>query len=169
MSETNSMELKTLHQSAIPAALKRATHYRLLNEPGSAESICLDVLRIEPDNQEALVTLVLAMTDRFAKGYAVGDTHVNEVLKKIAGDYERAYYSGIVSERRGKAMLAKDSPGARADAYEWFCEAMDLFEKAESLKPAGNDDAILRWNTCARIIKQNHLVARAREPELLLE
>jgi hypothetical protein len=162
-------ELKSLSREGIPAALEKAMRYRLLNEPGNAESICHDVLRIEPKNQEALVTLLLALSDRFAKGYAVGDASVREVLARIEDSYLRTYYAGIVCERRGKAMLAKDSPGARSDAYEWFREAMDWFERAEAIRPAGNDDPILRWNTCARIITQNNLVAREPEPELLLE
>ena len=58
-------ELKTLSKSAVPAALAQAERYRLLNEPAEAESICLDVLRVEPDNQDALVTLVLSLTDQF--------------------------------------------------------------------------------------------------------
>ena len=71
-------ELKSLHKEAVPAALERAKHYRLLNESGAAESICLDILQVEPDNQEALVTLVLAMSDRFAKGYNIGDTQIQD-------------------------------------------------------------------------------------------
>ena len=161
--------LKSLSREGIPAALEKAMRYRLLNEPGDAESICLDILHIDPENQEAAVTLLLAMTDRFAKGYAIGNTHINEVLHKIKNEYERAYYSGIVCERRGKALLGKDSPGARADAYEWLREAMVWFEKAEAMRPHGNEDSILRWNTCARMIRQNNLVARAAESEPFLE
>src|SRR4051812_7969768 len=59
-------ELKSLTREAVPAALEKAHRYRLLNEPEQAESICHDVLRIDPDNQEALTTLILALTDRFA-------------------------------------------------------------------------------------------------------
>src|SRR5262249_815538 len=147
-------------KEAIPAALEKAMRYRLLNEPGAAESICLDILRIDSDNQETLVTLVLAMSDRFAKGYAVGDTEIQEVLSRIRGDYERAYYSGIVCERRAKARLNKGSPESQFIAYELFRQAMNWFEKAEAIRPPGNDDAILRWNACARIIMRNKLVAR---------
>jgi hypothetical protein len=32
---------------------------------------------------------------------------------------------------------------------------MSHYERAMKFAPAGNDDAILRWNTCARIIIQN--------------
>jgi|ERR1035437_498392 hypothetical protein len=149
-------ELKPLHHEAVPAALEKANRYRLLNEPGAAESIYLDVLAIEPDNQEALVNIVLAMSDRFGKDYAVGDQRVTEYLMSIHGDYERHYYSGIVYERRAKALLTKGGVGA----FELFRHAMDCFEKAEAIRPAGNDDVILRWNGCARIIIANNLEPR---------
>src|SRR5436309_12673472 len=100
-------ELKPLNQDAIPAALDKALRYRLLNEPGEAESICLDVLQIDPNNQEALVALLLAMTERLAKGYSVGDTQIKEVLGRLSDEYERLYYTGIVWERRAKARLVK--------------------------------------------------------------
>ena len=145
--------LKPLHKEAVPAALEKAKHYRLLNEPGAAESICLDILDIEPDNQEALVNIVLAMSDRFSRDYAVGDSRVTEYLTRIKGDYERTYYSGITYERRAKATLNKTGVGA----YELFRQAMECFEKAEGMRPAGNDDAILRWNGCARVINRNKL------------
>ena len=63
-------ELKQLHKDAIPAALEKAERYRLLNEPGEAESICLDILAVDPDNQRAIITLLLAFTDRFEKRMA---------------------------------------------------------------------------------------------------
>ena len=149
-------ELKPLHSEAIPAALEKANRYRLLNEPGAAESIYLDILKIDPDNQEALINIVLAMSDRFGKDYAIGDARVTEYLTRIRGDYERTYYTGIMYERRGKATLAKDGVGA----FELFRQAMDCFETAEVMRPVGNDDAILRWNGCARIITRNNLAAR---------
>src|SRR4029077_3290250 len=96
-------ELKPLNRDAIPAALEKAMRYRLLNEPGAAESICLDVLRIDPDNQEALEVLVPAMSDRFARGYTIGDSHIQEYLSRIRDEYQRTYHTGIVYERRGKA------------------------------------------------------------------
>jgi hypothetical protein len=146
-------ELKPLSHEAVPAALEKANRYRLLNEPGAAESIYLDILAVQPDNQEALKNIVLAMSDRFGKDYSIGDTNVNEYLGRITDEYERAYYAGIIYERRAKATLDKNGVGA----YELFRQAMDHFEKAESMRPAGNDDAILRWNGCARVINRNKL------------
>jgi hypothetical protein len=149
-------ELKPLSPQAVPAALERARHYRLLNEPGAAESILLDVLSVEPDNQEALVNIVLAMADRLGKDYAVGDSRIQDYLARIESEYERTYYTGITYERRAKATLDKNG----VSAYELFKNAMNCFEKAEALRPAGNDDAILRWNGCARIIDRNNLGPR---------
>ena len=155
-------ELKTLSAEAIPAALEKAERYRLLNEPAEAESICLDVLKIAPENQQAIVILLLAVTDRFSKDYGVSDTQAKELLSRITGEYECAYYSGILSERRAKMKLAQGGHGS-AWAYDLFREAMEHYEKAEAIRPPGNDDALLRWNTCARIIARNKLVPREEE------
>src|SRR6185503_18127748 len=103
-------ELKPLSKEAIPAALEKAMRYRLLNEPGEAESICHDVLNIDPENQQALVTLLLALTDRFEKGYAVGVMHAREVLPRLHDPYERAYYAGIICERQAKSHLRRGNP-----------------------------------------------------------
>jgi hypothetical protein len=159
-------ELKALSKEAIPAALEKAMRYRLLNEPSEAESICLDVLKADPENQEAIVTLLLALTDRFAKGYGVSDTQAKELLARIKNEYERAYYIGIFAERRAKIKLTQNTPDCRFQAYELFREAMDWFEKAEAIRPVGHDDALLRWNTCARIIERNKLIPRGEEERI---
>jgi len=104
-------DLKSLHKEAIPSALEKAMRYRLLNEPAEAESICLDVLKTDPENQEAIITLLLALTDRFTKGYGVSDTQIKQLLGRIRSDYERAYYSGIFAERRAKTKLTQNTPG----------------------------------------------------------
>ena len=156
-------ELKSLHKEAIPAALEKAERYRLLNEPGEAESICLDILKADPENQSALITLLLALTDRFSKGYGVSDTQANQLLGRIKGEYEREYYAGILAERRAKARLAQGSPGANHYAYDELCEALRHFEKAEKIRPPGNDDALLRWNTCVRMMERNRLAAREED------
>src|SRR4029077_10554079 len=102
-------KLKALSQEAIPAALEKAERYRLLNEPGEAESICLDILKTDPENQQAIITLVLALTDRFEKGYAVSDTPARKLLSRMKSDHDRAYYAGIVAERRAKAKLRQNT------------------------------------------------------------
>src|SRR5213082_2175270 len=156
-------ELKSLSKEAIPAALEKAERYRLLNEPGEAESICLDILKTDSENQQAVITLLLALTDRFEKGYAVSDTQTKELLSRMKSEYDRAYYTGIVADRRGKAKLRQNTPDCRFQAHDLLREAMDLFDKARAIRPPNNDDALLRWNTCARIIAGNNLVPRAEE------
>lgn len=146
-------ELKTLSTSAIPAALAQAERYRLLNEPAEAESICLDILRIDPAHQEALVTMVLALTDQFPDGpHARAAAEADKAVARLTDEYRRLYYSGIVRERRGKAVLRSDRPGSGRSAQEWLHEAMSCYERAEAIRPPGNDEALLRWNTCARLM-----------------
>lgn len=148
-------ELKTLSKSAVPAALAQAQRYRLLNEPAEAESICLDVLRIEPENQDALVTLILSYTDQFPDGGAAKPAAAAEkVVARLSDEYRRFYYSGIIRERRGKAVLKNDRPGSGRSAQEWLRDAMRCYEQAEALRPEENDEALLRWNTCARILME---------------
>ena len=149
------LELKLLSKESIPAALAKAERYRLLNEPGEAESICRDVLQADPGNQDALISLLLARTDQFGHEVAPSVESVRAFLPGIRGEYERAYYAGIICERKGSALRERDAPGAGPVVYDWLRQAMEHYEGAERLRPAGNDDAILRWNTCARVIMEH--------------
>jgi hypothetical protein len=155
-------ELKTISAEAIPDALAKAERYRLLNEPAQAESICQDILRIEPNNQQALVTLILSITDQM-ESTAVAHQAQKWVLQ-LSGEYERNYYAGIIAERLGRADMRHQGHGFGFQAYECFREAMVHFEKAESLHPPGNDDAILRWNACVRTLN-SHPELRPRPEE----
>jgi hypothetical protein len=150
-------ELKPIDRDAIPRALEKVERYRLLNEPEEAESICLDVLAIEPHHQEALVMLLLALTDQFRTGGADCLHRAEAVLPRLHGEYERHYYAGIICERRASALLDRGAPGSGTVAYEWLHHAMRCYEQAEAIRPAGNDDSILRWNTCARTITRHDL------------
>ena len=156
------MELKSLHRDAIPSALAKAERYRLLHEPWQSESICQDVLSVDPENQTALVTLLLALSDQFGQAYKVQED--KEVAARITDEYERAYYSGIISERRAQALLHQSRHATGSAIYDWLREAMEFYEKAEAVRPPANDDALLRWNTCARLLMRNpHLQPGSRE------
>jgi len=157
-------ELKRISESSIPAALDRAERYRVLNEPLDAESICRDVLAIDPENQQALAILILALTDQFERRAVRCRPAAEEFLKQLRGEYEREYYAGIVFERQGKAIFRGGMPSAGSIAYDWVRRAMDCYERAERLRPAGNDEAVLRWNTCARLILDNPSI-RAEVPD----
>lgn len=146
-------QLKSISKQSVPEALAKVERYRLLNEPGLAESICLDILSILPDHQQAVISLLLARTDQFQSH--VDAKAAREALANIQGDYERAYYEGIIWERMGNARIRRGGGGAGASAYQALREAMDCYEKAMTFAPPANDDAILRWNTCARAIMQN--------------
>jgi len=145
-------ELKSLRLDAIPGALEKAERYRLLNEPEQAQSICEDVLAIDAENQKALRTLILAVTDRFADPRPALPDRARQFLPRLRNEYERAYYAGIIAEREGIAWLRSDKPRNGEAAYVCFRDAMAHFEAAEKLRPPANDDALLRWNSCARMI-----------------
>ena len=130
-------ELKTLSPEAVSRALAKAERYRLLNEPAEAESICLDALAIEPDNHEALVTLLLALTEQFEEDRPVAVTEAFKVVERLSDPYEHAYYSGIVWERRAKAQLHRGGMGLGPQVYGSLREAMTWYERAEAIRPAG--------------------------------
>jgi hypothetical protein len=156
--------LKHLTAAAVPAALDKAEQYRLLNQPGAAESICLDILAIEPGHQAAIRTMLLACTDQFVSDLGGATNRAREALGRLASAYERTYYAGLIAERRAKAHLEHRAPGSRFVAYEELREAMAWYEEAERARPAGDDDAILRWNTCARLLNASpHIAPRDEE------
>jgi hypothetical protein len=146
-------DLKSISTDGAAKALEKAERYRLLNEPSLAESICLDILAILPSHQQALVSLLLARTDQFSSGVSMKSAQ--EVLLRIEGEYERAYYAGLIWERKGHAHLRQGGLCSNANTYHALREAMEHYERAEALRPPGNDDAILRWNACARVIMRN--------------
>jgi tetratricopeptide (TPR) repeat protein len=150
---------KPIHKDAVKAALEKAVWYRALNEPLEAESICRDVLAVEPENQEALATLLLALTDQFGRGLQGKVREARELAGRLASEYEREYFHGIICERRAKSQYQQGTPGRGHIAYEGLREAMGYYEKAETIRPTGNDDAILRWNACARVIMSHADIA----------
>lgn len=152
--------LKKLERSAVESAMSKAEHYRLLNQPRLAESICLDVLEVDPGNQKASIVLLLSLTDQFGTSTPMVVNRAQDIAAKLSDEYNRLYYTGIIHERQGNVALSSGVHGSDYDAYEWYLEAMEFFEKAHALQPAGNNDPILRWNTCVRTIQQFNLQAR---------
>jgi hypothetical protein len=155
--------LKPLSKSGIPPALEKARQYRLLNEPRLAESICMDILAVEPGHQPAIVILLLAITDQFGSRSGRNKNDAQALLERLADPYERAYYAGLISERMGKAAIDREMTDSRYIAFDWLMEAMAHYERAEAIRPEGNDDTILRWNTCVRLIERYRLEARQEE------
>lgn len=158
------MQLKPITREGIPAALQKAERYRLLNDSSAAESICLDILEVDGENQQALITLLLSITDQFAEEMSDSVRRARDVLPRLKDEYKRAYYAGIICERRAKAQLHRGALGSSEVAAEWFHEAMTWYERAEAMRPAGNDEAILRYNTCVRMLGR-HEPGRRHPPE----
>ena len=156
-------DLKPIHADAIPEALEKAERYRLLNEPAQAESICLDILSVDGMHQQALVTLLLAITDQFGEG--VSPRRAREILPRFEREYDREYYAGIICERLARTDVSGGKHGSSFSAYENLVEAMRHYEQAERSRPQNNDDCILRWNACARFLAQ-HSNLRPRPVEM---
>jgi len=152
-------QLKPIHRDTLGRAFEKAERYRLLNEPFEAESICLDILAIEPNHAQALACLLLSLTDQFSHGAAQAMERARALLPRFAGGYEQAYYAGIIAERFARRKLRDGHPGAKGLAYGYLHEAMAAYEKAELLAPSGNDDAVLRFNACVRMIERHALSA----------
>jgi len=164
---TEKFELKRISKEGIPKAIEKAEHYRLLGDPQQAESICLDVLEIDGRNQRTLRVLLLAMTDQFGSRRSAAARETKRYIAKLEDEFERHYYTGILCERQARALLAGGM--SRSQAYAPLREAMEWYEKARALAHSGNDDPILRWNSCARTLMHERLEPRPDEDELPLE
>jgi len=156
------MDLKPLNPNAITSAMEKANHYRLLNDPENAESICRDILEHDPGHQQALIGMVLSLADQFGKSLTLQD-EARELTARLNDEYLKSYYTGIVCERAARALLARTTPGSKHHAYDHFREAMENYERAESLSSDDNDDAVLRYNSCVRTIRKRKLVARPED------
>lgn len=144
-------EFKTISKNSIAEALAKVQHYRYLNQAEEAESICRDILAADMENQMALRQLGLAITDQFNGTVADRFNEAHSSFEKLTSPYERSYYLGILNERRAKAQL---HAGHRSHTLRASFEtALHYFEEAEKIRPAGNDDAMLRWNRCLRLME----------------
>ena len=150
--------LKPISPSSVESALAKAERYRLLNEPNEAESICRDVLDVDPHNRDARISLVLALTDQVTHdSRAFSEALAN--IRQLDSPYDRAYYAGLAWERRARARFHAGGHDAKHHTSDWILRALGHFEEAEKLKPEGNDDAVLRWNTCVRFLAQHKEIA----------
>ncbi len=147
--------LKPLHKEGIASALEKARHYRLLNEPLQAESICRDILEVEHDHEEAKIIMLLSLTDQFEHDLKKRFNKARELLSDFSDTFMKSYYAGIINERRANVHRKRHVPGSNHLAYEWYIEAMNCYEEADALSSEDNNDARLRWNTCARILNRN--------------
>jgi len=157
-------QLKSISLEGVDEALSKVETYRFLNQPEEAESICHDVLALAPGHQLALRLLGLAITDQFSGGPSDRYADAENAFQQLNDPYERLYYMGLLQERRLKAQLeAGRPPHALLVLLE---EAMRCYAEAEKIRPVGNDDAILRWNRCVRLIHARSEADWHREVEV---
>lgn len=161
------LNLHDIHPESIELALDRARQYRSLLEPEIAESICLDILNIEPENQAALVVYILALTDQISiSGSQSPFQDIDAAIGKLTSEYKQIYYTGIVLERRARFMLSQ--PMSRAFAYDYFIKALECYQQAEQMRPDHNDEAILRWNSCVRTIQREKLEPLSETDQIVM-
>ena len=144
--------LKRLRTDGIEAAIQKADKYRELNQPAEAESICRDVLAVDAEHQLALRVLGLALTDQFRGAAGARFAETQAVFGRLTDPYERAFYTGLAYERQAKAQLALRIPVR--SLLPLLDQALARYAEAERLRPAGNDDAVLRWNSCVRVLQE---------------
>jgi tetratricopeptide (TPR) repeat protein len=162
------LTLHDIHADAIESALAKARQYRSLLEPEIAESICLDILNIDDDNQQALVIYVLALTDQLHHTEKQSQIKLlQKMIARLASEYERHYYTGILNERRARFLISQ--PMSHSFAYDYFMEAIQAYQQAEKLSPDNNDDAILRQNSCIRTIEKEKLQPRQDSEDILVD
>jgi tetratricopeptide (TPR) repeat protein len=144
-------KLKPITAAGIAEATAKAERYRNLNEPEEAESICRDILAIDSSNQAAIRLLGLSITDQFLGVSADRFREANEIFQKLNDPYDRLYHTGLLYERRAKAQLyaGQQPPHTLLPLFE---RALECFHEASAISPPGNDDAILRWNRCVRLL-----------------
>jgi len=147
-------ELKAIAEGDASQALALAEASRAAGDADVSESICLDLLELEPDNQEALVLLLLARTDQFKRGLPRSVERAREVLPRLSGEYERAYYGGMICERQARYVLGQRGKRSGFVAYDWFRYAMELYEESARLAPE-KLESTFRYNSCVRTIERN--------------
>jgi hypothetical protein len=157
-------ERKRISEHAIPQAVKKAERYRLLNEPAEAESICLDVLEVDPDHEEATVILILALSDQIEERMASVFRRAEELVARLPGEYAREYYGGLLCERRARALRRRGGADSGDAPHDWLRRALDHFARALELRPPDNDEAVLRWNSCVRMMESDPAL-RAPHPD----
>ncbi|MCM3902581.1 MAG: hypothetical protein ND866_12820 [Pyrinomonadaceae bacterium] len=157
------LNLKPISVACIAEAISKAEVYRYLNEPGEAESICRDIISEQADHQTALRLLGLAITDQFTGEVSDRYSEAEQVFRSLTSEYERVYHLGILQERKAKAQLRAGRPPH--NVYAIFEEAMRFFEAAEKIRPADNDESILRWNRCVRLLQSRPAYEWSKEME----
>ena len=150
-----------ISNNCIAQAISKAELYRYLAEPEETESICRDILAVEGDNQAAQRMLGLAISDQLSGGRLERWSEAESVFQSLTDPYERFYYTGLLHERRVKAQVRAGQP--LRTLVPLIENAMLCFEQAEKIRPPDNDEALLRWNRCVRLLQSLPRVEEEKE------
>ncbi|NQZ54398.1 MAG: hypothetical protein HRT93_09130 [Piscirickettsiaceae bacterium] len=162
------LNLHDIRISAVAQAIEKAKQYRSLLEPDIAESICLDVLNIDPDNQEVLIIYILALLDQISRSEKQTQIKtIERTIEKLTSQYQRYYYAGLLNERRARHLITQAM--SHSFAYDYFIEALNFYQQAVDKCPEQNDEAILRWNSCIRTIEKEKLKPRLDSEDLMVD
>jgi len=151
-------EIKPLPRNDVEAVLSLAGKCRAAGESEAAESMCLDALELEPDNQAVLVLLLLARTDLIDRGLPRWVERARQVLPRLTGAYDQAYYAGLICERQARYMLLQRGSRSGSIAWEWFQFALEHYAEASRIDPE-RLEPVLRSNSCERLVSGNRYCA----------
>ena len=90
------LKLKPISKDGITQAISRIQLYRYLNEPEEAESICRDILAVEPDHQMAVRLLAMTISDQFSGDPSDRFSEAEGLLNALTDPYERLYFTGLL-------------------------------------------------------------------------
>ena len=115
-------ELKKIHPEAVPHALERVERYRLLNQPRVAESICLDILAVDENNQQALIALLLALTDQFGLEATIGVNAALKYVQRLEGKYAQASSGNVTPSHASIAVTLDPASTLSTNCHgPWRC------------------------------------------------
>src|SRR5207245_9796248 len=133
-------QLKSISKAGIPEAIAKVELYRYLNEPEEAESICLDILEVDPEHQLARRMLGLAITDQFIGAASDRYLEVQSIFQGLRDPYEQLYYTELLHERHAKTqLLVGYAPHTLLPLVQ---EAIRCVANAAQLRPAGHADGL---------------------------
>ena len=140
--------VKRISTAGIAEAIAKAELYRSLSEPEEAESICRDILTIEPQHQLAL--RLLGLPDRSVhRSWVRSYREAEEIFQQLN---DRMNGTTTLGSRTSDARKRSSKPGNCLLTVQALRTGSYLSQRLRN-SPAENDDAILRWNRCVRLLQ----------------
>ena len=148
------MDFKNLESADLDAALAAAQASWAELRAEETESICLDILELDPNHRSTLDLLLRCRIELLKKGLPQSVARAQELIPQLDSDFDQAFYSGMIREAQARYLLEKRGRATSGVAYSWFRHAMDDFAAASNLD-AGRVEPKLHWNACLRTLENN--------------